>query len=49
MQALRLLALPYNWLTDRLGAGSTMVVCADRVGSAERLTPPPAFLSGAAL
>ncbi|HEV8638143.1 MAG TPA: class I SAM-dependent methyltransferase [Chloroflexota bacterium] len=31
MQALRALALPYTWLADRLGAGSAMVVCADRV------------------
>jgi 2-polyprenyl-3-methyl-5-hydroxy-6-metoxy-1,4-benzoquinol methylase len=48
MQALRALALPYNWLTDRLGAGSTMVVCADRVADRERVTPPPAFLSASA-
>lgn len=29
-QALRALALPYTLLADRLAAGSTMVVCADR-------------------
>ena len=40
MQLLRALALPYNWLADRLGAGSTMVVCADRVSDS-----PPSFLT----
>jgi 2-polyprenyl-3-methyl-5-hydroxy-6-metoxy-1,4-benzoquinol methylase len=49
LQAVRLLALPYNWLTDRLGAGSTMVVCADRVDAIPAITPPPAFLSSARL
>ena len=44
MQAVRALALPYNWLSDRLGAGSAMVVCADRVEAAERVGPPPAHL-----
>jgi SAM-dependent methyltransferase len=44
MQAARLAALPYNWLTDRLGAGSTMVVTANR-GARIIDEAPPAFLS----
>jgi len=32
MQALRLLALPYTWLADRLGAGTMIVVSATRGG-----------------
>jgi SAM-dependent methyltransferase len=44
MQAVRALALPYNWLSDRLGVGSAMVVCADRVEAAGRVGPPPAHL-----
>lgn len=42
-QALRALVLPYNWLTDRVGAGSTMVVCADRLPTG--VAPPPEFLT----
>jgi SAM-dependent methyltransferase len=45
MQALRVLALPYTWLADRLGAGSAMVVCADRVGS-DRTGRPRADAAG---
>ena len=44
LQALRAVALPYTWLADRLGAGSAMVVCADRVETPVR-APPPAFLA----
>jgi len=32
-QLARLAAVPYTWLTDKLGEGSTMIVCAERVGS----------------
>jgi SAM-dependent methyltransferase len=44
LQALRALALPYTWLADRVGAGSAMVVCADRVAPAP-LARPPSFLA----